>query len=232
MSPDESPKAKYERLQRRLQQEILTKYPNPERKGCPGDPALRSLVARPLTESVDSDPVWQHVTHCSECYREFLEFQSAVSRQRLIRREAIRWGIAVAVLAMALVVVYMRRDFIFGSKRPQNAELAYNPRTINIESMSRAATRGTGEQQPYFLSRDREALTIQLPVGSRAGEYEFQLRTPSDQVILTKSATAKIDHGVTSFLVKIDLTSLQPGQYKMEARQVPFDWQYYPVVLR
>jgi hypothetical protein len=132
---------------------------------------------------------------------------------------------------MAFVVVYLRRDFIFGSKRPQNAELAYNSRTINIESMSRSAT-GGGEKQAYYFDRDREALTIQLPVGSRAGEYEFQLRTPSDQVILTKSASAKIDHGVTWFLVKIDLTVLQPGQYKMEVRQVPFDWQYYPVVLR
>ena len=36
MPPEESPEDKYERLQRRLQEEILSKYPNPERKGCPG----------------------------------------------------------------------------------------------------------------------------------------------------------------------------------------------------
>lgn len=231
MSPDESPKAKYERLQRRFQQEILTKYPNPERKGCPGSAALRSLAVKPLTESVENDPVWQHVTHCSECYREFLDLQSAISGRRRTRREVLLWGIAAAALAIAFVAIYLRRDFIFGSKRPQNAELAYNPRTINIESMTRSAT-GGGEKHPYYLDRDREALTVQLPVGSSAGEYEFQLRTPSDQVILTKSAPATIEHGVTSFLVKIDLTSLQPGQYKMDIRRVPFDWQYYPVVLR
>jgi len=231
MSPDQSPKAKYEQLQRRLQQEILTKYPNPERKGCPGTTTLRSLAAKPLAESLESDPGWRHVTHCSECYREFLELQTALTQQKRIRHQAIRWGIAAAVLAIAFAVIYLRRDFLFGSKRPQNAELAYNLRTIDIESMSRSAT-GGGEKQPYYLDRDREALTVQLPVGSRAGEYEFQLRSPSDRAILTKSAAAHIERGVTSFLVKIDLTSLRPGQYKMEVRQVPFEWQYYPVVLR
>jgi uncharacterized membrane protein len=91
---------------------------------------------------------------------------------------------------------------------------------------------GGGEKKPFHLNRDREALTIQLPVGSRAGQYEFQLRNGADQAILTKSATAKIDHGVTAFQVNADLTGFQPGQYKMEVRQVPYDWEYYPVVIR
>ena len=172
MPPDESPKAKYQRLQRRFQEEILTKYPNPERKGCPGSAAIRSLATTPLTESVENDPVWEHVTHCSECYREFLEVQSVATRQRRIRRETIRWGIAAAVLATVMVVVFLTRGSLLGSKRPQNAELAYNPRTINIESMSRSVN-GGGEKQPYYLDRGREALTVQLPVGSKAGEYEI-----------------------------------------------------------
>ncbi len=231
MAPDESPKAKYERLQRRFQEEILSNYPNPERNGCPGDAALRSLAARPMTEPVEADPAWQHVTHCSECYRQFLGFQSAIGRQRRIRSESIRWGVAVAALVLALAVLYVKRGFIFQSKRPQNAELAYVPRTIDIESMTRSPS-GGGEKKPFYLNRDREALTIQLPVGSRAGQYEFQLRDGADQVILVKTATAMINHGVTAFRVKADLTRVQPGQYKMEVRQVPYDWQYYPIVIR
>ena len=231
MSPDESPKAKYEQLQRRFQEEVLTKYPNPERKGCPGDVAVRSLAARPLTEPVDADPAWQHVTHCSECYGEFLRFQAAIGRNQRIRRESIRWGTAAAALVLAVAVLYVERGFIFESKRPQNAGLAYVPRTIDIESMTRSLS-GGGEKKPFYLNRDREALTIQLPVGSRAGQYEFQLRNGADQVILTKSATANIDHGVTAFQVNADLTRFQPGQYRMEVRQVPYDWEYYPVVIR
>lgn len=230
---DESPKEKYERLQRRFQEEILSKYPNPERKGCPGEAALRSLAARPLTESIENDPNWQHVTHCSECYREFLALRSAFAQQNRIRRESLRWGIAAAVIALAFALVYINRGPLFGgSKRPQNAELAaYHPRIIDIPSMSRGIG-GGGERKPFYLNRDREALTIQLPVGSPAGKYEFQLRNEVDQVILTKSAVATIKNGTTTFRVNVDLSGLQPGRYKMEVRQVPWDWDYYPVVLR
>jgi len=132
---------------------------------------------------------------------------------------------------MALVVVFTRRGDIFGSKRPQNAELAYNPQTIDIESMSRSVGGGR-EKQPYYLNRGRDAITVQLPVGSPAGEYEFRLRSASGGMILTKSAPVEIDHGVTSFRMNIDISSLRPGPYKMEVRQVPFDWQYYPVVVQ
>lgn len=232
MPSEESPKIKYERLQRRLQEEILSKYPNPERKACPGEAVLRGLAASPLDEYIETDPNWQHVTHCSECYREFLEFQSAITQRNKVRREALRWSFAGAVVLVALAIFFFVRGPVqSGSKRPQNAELAYSPRTINIESMTRSAT-GGGEKKPFFLDRDREALMIQLPVGSKAGTYEFQLRDQADRVIVTKSATAIIDRGLTAFLVDVDLSGLQPGQYKMEVRQVPWDWDYYPVVLR
>ena len=232
MPSEESPKIKYERLQRRLQEEILSKYPNPERKGCPGDAVLKALASRPFDEPMEGDPNWAHVTHCSECYREFLGFRSAITQGNKARKEVFRWGFAGAVVLLALVIfLFVRGAGQNESKRPQNAELAYVPRTINIESMTRSAT-GGGEKKPFFLGRDREALTIQLPVGSRAGQYEFQLRNGADQAILTKSATANIEHGVTAFQVNADLTGFQPGQYKMEVRQVPYDWEYYPVVIR
>lgn len=135
------------------------------------------------------------------------------------------------MLVALVIFLFVRGTGQNESKRPQNAELAYIPRTINIESMTRSATAG-GEKKPFFLDRDREALTIQLPVGSKAGTYEFQLRDQADRVIVTKSATAAINDGVTAFLIRVDLSGLQPGQYKMEVRQVPWDWDYYPVVVR
>ena len=55
---------------------------------------------------------------------------------------------------------------------PRMPNSPYSPRTINIESMTRSAT-GGGEKKPFFLDRDREALTIQLPVGSKAGTTSF-----------------------------------------------------------
>ncbi len=72
MPPEESPEAKFDRLKKQLQDSILRDYPNPERKGCPGDDVLKELAERPLDQAVEDDPHWHHVTHCSECYREFL----------------------------------------------------------------------------------------------------------------------------------------------------------------
>lgn len=232
MPPEESPQFKYERLQRRLQEEILNKYPNPERKGCPGQTVLKSLAARPLDEPIEIDPNWQHVTHCSECYREFLHFQTVKARQKKVRNEALRWSVAGTIILIALAMyLFTTNSVVPRTKRPQNAELPYNPRIINIASMQRSAVKDE-EKKPFFLDRDREALTIQLPVGSRAGTYEFQLRDKNDYAIINKSASATINQGVTAFLVKVDLSGLQPGEYRMEVRQVPWDWNYFPVVLR
>ena len=49
--------------------------------------------------------------------------------------------------------------------------------------------------------------------------------------MVSKSASATISQGVTAFQVHVDLSGLQPGEYRMEIRQVPWDWDYYPVVL-
>lgn len=144
----------------------------------------------------------------------------------------LRWSIAGAVISAALMTfVFNRSAITWGSKRPQNAELPYAPRTISIQSMTRSARRG-GEKEPFLLERGREALTVELPIGSKAGKYDLQLRDQADRPILTSEAVATIRDGVTSFSVRVDLSKLQPGRYKLEVRQPPWDWDYYPVVLQ
>lgn len=232
MRPEDSPRIKYERLQKQLQQEVLKNYPNPERKGCPGEAALKTLLARPMDESIEGDPNWQHVTHCSECYREFLAFKAALDKQTSRRKATLRWSLAGAAIVAALVIFLLARaSFDGGSKRPQNAELAYVPRTIVMKSMSRSA-RGAAEEEPFSLERGPVALTVQLPVGSKAGKYEFQLGDEFDHPVVRREAEAAIKKGITSFLVLIDLSSSQAGRYKLEVRQPPWDWDYYPVIVK
>ena len=233
MRPEDSPQIKYERLQRQLQQEVLKNYPNPERKGCPGEAVVRTLVARPMEESIEGDPNWQHVTHCSECYREFLAFKAALDKRKSRRKDALRWSFAGAAIVAAFAIFLLARaSFHGGSKRPQNAELAYVPRTIVMKSTTRSARGAAEEEEPFSLERGRVALTVQLPIGSRAGKYEFQLGDESDHAVLKREAEADIKKGITSFLVLIDLSGSQAGRYKVEVRQPPYDWDYYPVILR
>ena len=111
MPGEESSDAQYERLKHQLQQTILTEYPNPERKGCPGQTVLQGLAARYLDDGVQEDPNWHHVTHCSPCYREFLDIgpaQSGAAKTRklgvgaeLVAAEAILIGAALYFLPPA-----------------------------------------------------------------------------------------------------------------------------------
>ena len=119
MPPDESPESKFDRLKKQLQDAILRDYPNPERKGCPGGAVLRELAERPLGQAVEDDPHWAHITHCSECYREFLAFNNAFRQQAKARRVRVRWSVAVAAIVITVgVLVGIKQGSIF-QQRPR-----------------------------------------------------------------------------------------------------------------
>jgi len=70
----ESPEQKWNRVQKKIQNAILTSYPNPNREGCPDEAGLLDLARRAAEiGALEGDQGWEHVTHCSPCYKEFLE---------------------------------------------------------------------------------------------------------------------------------------------------------------
>lgn len=70
----ESPEQKWNRVQKKLQNVILTSYPNPNRDGCLGRDGLADLARRAAElGTLEGDEGWEHVTHCSPCYKEYLE---------------------------------------------------------------------------------------------------------------------------------------------------------------
>ena len=192
MPRDESPDAQYERLKRQLQDSILNDYPNPERKGCPGDAALAELAARPLDDSVEGDPNWHHVTHCAECYREFLGFRAEIRRRARARRVRVGLGFgAAAILATAGAFFVIRQSAPDHSKRPQIAERAFRPRIVDLEGRSMTRSEGgKDETKPILLEREPEELTIRLPVGSKPGVYEVQLSKSADQPLASARGAA------------------------------------------
>src|ERR1700722_11248076 len=108
MARHESPDSQFDRIKRQLQDTILKDYPNPERKGCPGDPVLRELAARPPDDSLEQDPRWRHITHCSECYRELLGFRAELKKRAKARGAKI--GMAAAVLIAAGTLIAIRES--------------------------------------------------------------------------------------------------------------------------
>lgn len=229
MAPEESPKAKYDRLKRQLQDSILSDYPNPDRKGCPGDVIIRSLAERASDEKVENDAHWHHLTHCSECYREFLDLRRRLKNTAEKRTPLVLWG---AITALALIVgfsLWYSHKIPTEPQRPQNAELVFSKLTIDIPTMTRSEV--ARANAPINLQPRPTELTVNLPVGSKPGRYEFRL-LKGDQQILAADQVAAISKGVTALTLRIDISKIPPGSYSMSVRQPPWDWSYVPVVVR
>jgi hypothetical protein len=234
MPPEESADARYERLKKQLQDSILNDYPNPERRGCPGNGVLKHLADRPLDDDLEGDPHWQHVTHCSECYREFLAYR-ATGRGRLhASKVRVAWVVAAAVILAAGVAFFVAKRGPGGTPSPQPPTVArvFRPRVVDLEG--RAMTRseeGKQETKPILLGREPEELTIRLPFGSKAGTYEVQLLKDADHPLTSLTGEATIRDGVTALTTRVDLSPYAPGRYFIGVRRPPWDWTYYPAVL-
>jgi hypothetical protein len=231
MPRPESPKAQFDRLKSQLQDSILSDYPNPEPKGCPGEAVLKELAARPLDDSLEGDPHWHHVTHCSECYHEFLGFRAELQRKAKARLAKIGVAAATAAALIAAGAFLAIREST--PKRPQNAELVFRQRIVDLQG--RAMTRseeGKQDTKSIVLQREPEALTIRLPFGSREGAYEIQIAKSADHPLLSATGDAKVENGTTALTAKMDLSRFEAGNYFICLRHLPWDWTCYPVVIR
>src|SRR5438445_5828065 len=106
-----------EQVKRVLQEALLRNYPNPDRTGCHGSAVLREMAER---EFPHEHPFWdEHVSHCSPCYREFLDFRNQVlageSRNRRNTRLAVA---AVGALAVAVGSIYFFLQQPQGEPKP------------------------------------------------------------------------------------------------------------------
>jgi hypothetical protein len=232
--PEESPQAHFDRLKKQLQDSILREYPNPERRGCPGNAAIRELAQRPLDYSLEGSPNWQHLTHCSECYREFLDFRADVKRRKKAQRVGLALGLAAAIIVVGAIIILGNRQGV-GPRpmRPQIAERIYRPRMVDLEGLSMTRSEnGRQEMKPILLGREPEELTIRLPFGSKAGAYEFQLFKNADRPLLSVNGEAKIENGVTLLTVRADFSLYEPGKYFFGIRQIPWDSTYGPAVIQ
>ena len=227
---DESADQIFEELQDIVQEAILRGFPNPERKGCSGPELLRELANRPRPTR---DAAWEHVTHCSPCYREFLDLRAQVKQQlERRRRHAVRRRVAFAGLAVVIaggaIAAYealSRTGQGFGPY--QSASLDLKDRSV-ARSVEGQATK----TQPLVLPAKRLDLTIFLPIGSEPGRYELQFLKKIDEPLLNASAEARVEGGTTILRAKLDLAGRAAGSFLLGLRQPPADWTYYPVTVQ
>jgi len=232
MPRDESFDTEYNRLKSQLQEAILRDYPNAERKGCPGDDVVKYLAARPIDESLDGDPNWRHVIHCSECYREFLEFHAERRRTAAARRARIALIPVAATILVSVGAFFGIREINRLNHSPKGA-LVFRRQVVDLEAF--AVTRSGNEvpeHKTLILGHDREELVIHLPLASMEGLYEIKIVQGAGNALVSASGQAKMENGVTILTAKMDLSRLQPGGYSMCVRRVPWAWTCLPVVIR
>jgi hypothetical protein len=99
-----------EKIKNVLQRSVLTDYPNPERKGCLALSEITRIAEQRLPHEHTQ---WQHISHCSPCYREFLdhrtEFKRDLKRAAFRRRLMIWTGIgAIALLGLTALMALLK----------------------------------------------------------------------------------------------------------------------------
>ncbi len=229
----ESPERRIGRLQNILQQAILRDYPNPERKDCPGEDTLRKLATR---EYGDDHPSWDHVTHCSPCYREFLRFVEEARREDEVRARARKRDVLIATAGVAVLVVV---GIIFWRVAPpgiahQPTVTQYKSAALDLkgESFRRGEKQQPAESKQRILRRDWLDLSIYLPVGSERGRYQIRLEQKAGEPVIETEGVGSIENGTTVVRARLDLHGLAPGQYFFVIRQPPWEWTYVPVMIR
>lgn len=221
----ETPEQKYNRIAAAVQQTILDNFPNPDRVGCPGEERLAD-VARRTTIVEDGD--WEHITHCSPCYEEFL---GAKEHARFSRHRARFLGLigGVAVLLSLLAAIpaysYLKKAGIIAPLYSAKLE----PATLNLKDSS--GTRGDAatiqKDVPIIQHRPLE-LTIILPFGSEPGSYQYQLVNSDGRILKSGNAKASIVNGETVLDARLDTSKFGVGDYKIGLRQQSFDWVFHP----
>ncbi len=225
--PDDPREPTPEELKRVLQEAVLRNYPNPDRLGCPGSKVLKEVAKQRLPFE---DSHWDHIYHCSPCYREFLDFRREFRRKPAINKW-LSWSSAAAaalIVSFALVRWMPRHSGKPPAPRDQASILKKGPMAVlNLENTS--PNRGGGaKSKPELQHLPRASLTlsIYLPLGSEPGQYEIELRKENDLSPLAKySGTAHIENGLTVVTIELDLSKFPPGTYVLAFRHDREAWR-------
>jgi hypothetical protein len=236
----ESPEQISNEIQDLLQQAVLNDYPNPERKGCAGEQVVREVASRQMPVQ---DAAWEHITHCSPCYREFLGFRAelADARRRLVRRNRIVLATALAAAGIAGILIWTRGSH--GSQPPPVVAREMQAPGVNtlvakvdLQPFSPARSEGNAAAQSAqvaaTLDRQVVQLELSLPIGSDDGTYEVRIMDGQLHSLMSRSASAALTDHVTTLSVTLDLSTLAPGSYVLGLKGPESGWRTYPIAVR
>lgn len=216
-------------------------FPNPNREGCPPDPALRSLAFNP--KESDSRAA-EHLGACSPCFKRYAELLSEFRSQQksevglswtrtsawtkahpLLVGAACVFGLFVAIgIGILLRGVRQRNAPPMDAYRrpnptePQPPTVTYSPFNLDLSALSPArGSAPSATARRVSVPNSPLRLTINLPLASPEGTYDLKL-TANGQTFWSKSAQAHLRKGKTLIQVDTDFRQIRTGNYNLELR--------------
>ena len=222
---------------------LLRAYPNPDRRGCPGSPALRAAADNVL--SFD-DPTLQHVRQCSPCFGEFRVFRDARRNRERFRHVALWTGIAALfiVCVSAIAVATYRKSHHIGSQnnvnfasntgaKPVARRVALDFRSLNPERGA-AFPSHDGANRSWTIPATLMTLQLTLPFASDDGKYRLELRRDGDDAtVKTFFGVARIKEGDTILTIEdVDLSGIPSGKYSLLFAHADASWHVAPITIQ
>jgi len=210
-----SPEQRYEQIREFLQEATLRDYPNPDRRGCHGSEVLRNLAAGSSPRGAD----WEHVTHCSPCYREFLEFRAAVLHGEQKRRKHIAAVVASIVLLGGGLLAY--RALRERDKSPVTETRQVNGHQSPVVSLflrpglSRSVTTSASKQVLVLPAKPTLVRLLLNSESDPSSLHDVVLQTVEGRDLLRLKGLPKQILPERGSVVALDIpsTAIKPGAY-------------------
>jgi len=211
--------------------------PNPTREGCPPREKLVALARRQVPVG---DPVGEHVSKCSPCYRTMRAIQQAERiRPADERRPARTWwpaaAAAVLVVAAGLAwLVYSGRQPL-PTPVPEQVAVQAEPVAVTLDLRKYSVTRSdipVDDLPPLVLPRAKVSLTLLLPVGSEPGEYDVRIVDTLGVVVAEARGRASFENFVSRLRVPVDLRLAASRSHQLAVRRDLEGWQLFTSEIR
>jgi hypothetical protein len=221
-----------------------TAFPNPTREGCPNSSTLRAMANRDRQLGLKDLPV-SHVVSCSPCFQEYARLRRMSVLVRGLQVTAASLVIFAVLFAAARFVWNFTRErggssisqehrtqpqpHVAGQAPPPIAPLAM---TVNLGSFS--PTRGEDAKDSankIHLPPKLLRVSFLLPVGMEPGEYALRLEDSAGTVLKDTRAVGRLNDGMTSVEVELDLAGVSRGNFSLIIRPPGLSSRKFAVVV-
>jgi hypothetical protein len=203
-----------------FQKVFLEANPNPERKGCPGPEALKTIARQTRP---GSHPDEGHLGECSPCFADYLALQQ--EWKRLLRLRILSAAVAASLLMLSFLGFYFLR-----LRAQPVADIAEIVRTVDLsEKGSLRGAGGSNLLEAVSLPAARVRVIVILPKMSGPGVYVISVsRDQNSQYILAHgSGSAQGDDKRRSVSVLLDLGKTKAGSYFLTTTHDDDESSYY-----